>query len=213
MTRYLGRKLLIYLVTFWVAVTIDWAIRASCRATRSSACSRACRPARRARRPRGLLHRGVRLRRADLEAVPQLLGALFDGDLGNSIANFPTPVSELILTALPYTLALLIPAILLSFWAGNKVGALAARRKALDNTVLPASYVLTATPPDVARDHARLDLRLEASPSSRSPARTRSTSSRSGRSSSRGAPSSTGSCPSRRSSSSPSAAGRSGCGT
>jgi peptide/nickel transport system permease protein len=25
-TRYLGRKLLIYLVTFWVAVTIDWAI-------------------------------------------------------------------------------------------------------------------------------------------------------------------------------------------
>ena len=26
MTRYLGRKLLIYLLTFWVAVTIDWAI-------------------------------------------------------------------------------------------------------------------------------------------------------------------------------------------
>ena len=48
--------------------------------------------------------------------------------------------------ALPYTLALLVPAILLSFWAGNKVGALAARRKSLDNSVLPASYVLTATP-------------------------------------------------------------------
>jgi peptide/nickel transport system permease protein len=29
---------------------------------------------------------------------------------------------------------------------GNKVGALAARRKALDNTVLPVSYALTATP-------------------------------------------------------------------
>ena len=72
--------------------------------------------------------------------------ALFHGDLGLSIAYFPTPVSELILSALPYTLALLVPAILLSFWAGNKVGALAARRKALDNTVLPASYVLTATP-------------------------------------------------------------------
>jgi peptide/nickel transport system permease protein len=40
----------------------------------------------------------------------------------------------------------LIPAIMLSFWAGNKVGALAARRKALDNTVLPVGYVLTATP-------------------------------------------------------------------
>jgi peptide/nickel transport system permease protein len=50
------------------------------------------------------------------------------------------------MSALPYPLALLVPAILLSFWAGNKVGALAARRKVLDNTVLPASYVLTATP-------------------------------------------------------------------
>src|SRR5436190_2054340 len=64
--------------------------------------------------------------------------ALFQGDLGRSVANFPTSVSSLILGALPYTLALLIPAILLSFWAGNKVGALAARRKALDNSVLPA---------------------------------------------------------------------------
>ena len=36
--------------------------------------------------------------------------------------------------------------ILLSFWAGNKVGALAARRKGLDNGVLPFAYVLTATP-------------------------------------------------------------------
>ena len=48
--------------------------------------------------------------------------------------------------ALPYTLALLVPAVLLSFWAGNKVGALAARRKTLDNTVLPVAYALTATP-------------------------------------------------------------------
>src|SRR6185295_8014504 len=67
-------------------------------------------------------------------------------DLGRSVQNFPTSVSELILGALPYTLALLVPAILLSFWAGNKVGAMAARRKWLDNTVLPVGYVLTATP-------------------------------------------------------------------
>ena len=72
--------------------------------------------------------------------------ALIHGDLGLSVASFPTPVSELIVGALPYTLALLIPAVLLSFWAGNKVGALAARRKSLDNTVLPVSYALTATP-------------------------------------------------------------------
>src|SRR5665811_24307 len=72
--------------------------------------------------------------------------ALFHGDLGRSIMLFPTPVSVLIARALPYTLSLLLPAILLSWYAGNKVGALAARRRVLDNTVLPISYVLTATP-------------------------------------------------------------------
>jgi peptide/nickel transport system permease protein len=72
--------------------------------------------------------------------------ALFHGDLGRSVTNYPQPVSEIIFASLPYTLALLVPAILLSFWAGNKVGALAARRKWLDNTVLPTSYALTATP-------------------------------------------------------------------
>jgi peptide/nickel transport system permease protein len=40
----------------------------------------------------------------------------------------------------------LIPAILLSWWAGNNFGALAARRKWLDNTILPVGYILTATP-------------------------------------------------------------------
>jgi peptide/nickel transport system permease protein len=55
-------------------------------------------------------------------------------------------VTSVILRAVPYTIALLVPATLLSWWAGNKFGAYAARRKWLDNTVLPVGYVLTATP-------------------------------------------------------------------
>ena len=147
MKRYLARKLLIYLLTFWVAVTIDWAI------------------------PRFMPGDPVQRLLSRMQAQPgseqaltgfytQAFGfdvpiwkqylnfwaALFHGDLGRSIANFPTSVWELIWSALPYTLALLVPAILLSFWAGNKVGAMAARRKVLDNSVLPVGYVLTATP-------------------------------------------------------------------
>ena len=147
MIRYLARKLGIYAVTFFVAVTIDWAI------------------------PRFMPGNPIDQLLARMQAQPQsqhaltsyyskafgfdvpiwkqylnFWVALFHGDLGVSIANFPTPVWELIRGAAPYTLGLLVPAILLSFWAGNKVGALAARRKTLDNTVLPASYVLTATP-------------------------------------------------------------------
>jgi peptide/nickel transport system permease protein len=68
------------------------------------------------------------------------------GDLGTSILQFPTPVMSIVTHAIPYTLALLIPAIALSWYAGNKFGALAARRKALDNTLLPLGYTLTATP-------------------------------------------------------------------
>src|SRR5574341_395393 len=42
--------------------------------------------------------------------------------------------------------ALLLPAILLSWFAGNHFGAFAARSKRLDNTILPIGYILTATP-------------------------------------------------------------------
>jgi peptide/nickel transport system permease protein len=71
---------------------------------------------------------------------------LLHGDLGPSIAYVGTSVNDLIWEAVPYTLALTVPAIVLSYIAGNRVGALAARRKVLDNTALPVAYVLTATP-------------------------------------------------------------------
>ena len=147
MTRYLARKSFLYLLTFFFAVTIDWAI------------------------PRlmpgdpidGLIGRI----RADSTASQELKGyftesfgldqplwkqylnfwrGLLHGDLGPSIAYVGSTVSELIWAAVPYTLALLVPAIVLSYIAGNRVGAMAARRKVLDNTVLPVAYVLTATP-------------------------------------------------------------------
>jgi peptide/nickel transport system permease protein len=73
-------------------------------------------------------------------------GALLHGDLGRSVYLSGSPVTQVIMGAVPYTLALLIPAILLSYWAGNKFGAMAARRPLLDNAVLPIGYVLTATP-------------------------------------------------------------------
>jgi peptide/nickel transport system permease protein len=51
-------------------------------------------------------------------------GRLFRGDLGPSLGNFPTPVSKMIGQALPYTLRLLIPAVLISFIFGNLFGAM-----------------------------------------------------------------------------------------
>ncbi len=147
MKRYFGRKLAIYLLTFFVAVTIDWMI------------------------PRFMPGNPVQtlLARANLraEAYEVMYGyytnafgldqpvwrqylsfwnALFHGDLGTSVYLFPTPVAKVIREAVPYDLVLLIPAILLSWLAGNKFGAFAARTKRLDNTILPIGYLLTATP-------------------------------------------------------------------
>ena len=148
MRGYFLRKLGIYAVTFVVAVTVDWAIphlmpgnpvltlvgRIQVQDPRVA---------------QNLYHHYMRAFNLDLPLWKQywyFWVSLFHGDLGTSILQFPTPVTTIILHALPYTLGLLIPATLLSWYAGNKFGALAARRKTLDNTLLPFGYALTATP-------------------------------------------------------------------
>lgn len=72
--------------------------------------------------------------------------SLFRGDMGVSILHYPKSVMGIILPALPYSLVLTLPALLLSFLLGNRMGGAAARRKHLDNTILPVWYVITSTP-------------------------------------------------------------------
>ncbi len=152
MTRYFLKKLITYGITFYAAVTVDWIIPHLM-------------PGDPVRNLMDQISGGVGFRsrgaylamyngfakafRTDLPLWKQYLyfwTSLFHGDLGTSIMLYPTPVATLIARSAPYTLGLLIPAILLSWYAGNKVGALAARRKVLDNTALPLSYLLTASP-------------------------------------------------------------------
>ncbi len=51
-------------------------------------------------------------------------GRLLRGDLGPSLGNFPTPVSEMIGQAMPYTVSLLVTAVIISWIFGNIFGAL-----------------------------------------------------------------------------------------
>jgi peptide/nickel transport system permease protein len=78
---------------------------------------------------------------------------LFRGDLGPSLANFPAPVSEMIGQAMPYTLSLLITAVLISWIFGNLFGALSSyypKNKALSvievlgQAVRPIPYYIVA---------------------------------------------------------------------
>jgi len=146
--RYFLRKLIVYCLTFVLAVTIDWAIphlmpgnpvltlmgRIQIQDPQVA---------------QQMYHHYMRAFNLDLPLWKQygyFWVSLFHGDLGTSIVQFPASVSAIIVHAVPYTLGLLVPATLLSWYAGNKVGAMAARRKVLDNTALPLGYALTATP-------------------------------------------------------------------
>jgi len=52
-------------------------------------------------------------------------GRLLRGDLGPSLSTFPTPVTSLIVQAMPWTLGLLLTAVLVSWILGNLLGGLA----------------------------------------------------------------------------------------
>ena len=147
MRRYFGRKLLIYILTFFLAVTIDWLIPRFMPGDPIT--NMLARASVNVENAQVMYDYFARVFGLDLPIWQQYLNfwsALFRGDLGVSVYMFPTPVTQVLMRAVPYDLFLLIPALLLSWYAGNKFGAFAARSKWLDNTISPLGYVLTASP-------------------------------------------------------------------
>jgi peptide/nickel transport system permease protein len=75
------------------------------------------------------------------------LGMSLRGDLGTSILQHPKPVSEIIKGALPWTLALQLPTIVLGWIFGNLLGALAAYRRGwFDKLLYPIALLASAIP-------------------------------------------------------------------
>lgn len=147
MRRYFGRKVLIYILTFFLAVTIDWLIPRFMPG--DPIVNLISRVATRPEASEILRSYFTQAFGLDVPLWQQYINfwtALFQGDLGTSVYMFPTPVLQVIKRAVPYDVFLLVPSILLSWYAGNKFGAIAARSKWLDNTVSPIGYILTATP-------------------------------------------------------------------
>jgi peptide/nickel transport system permease protein len=145
--RYLTRKLITYVLAFFIGVTIDWGI-----------------PHLMPGNPIQNMLSRFNLDPASYKALyadfAQSFGlnvplwqqyldfwkGVLTGNMGISVYDAPAKVTTLVFSALPYTLALLVPAIVLSYIIGNRLGAAAARRKVLDNSVLPFGYVLQAVP-------------------------------------------------------------------
>ena len=70
-------------------------------------------------------------------------------NFGLSTASFPTPVSQLIAAALPWTLGLMILSLIITFVIGNLLGALMVweRSPNLVKVAIPAAMVFTSIPP------------------------------------------------------------------
>jgi peptide/nickel transport system permease protein len=75
------------------------------------------------------------------------VGRLAQGDLGTSFARSPATVQSLIFDALPWTIALMLPAILLGWIIGNTLGALAAYKGGwLDRVLFPTTLFVSSMP-------------------------------------------------------------------
>jgi peptide/nickel transport system permease protein len=75
------------------------------------------------------------------------VGNLFQGDLGTSFGQYPASVNSLIGAALPWSLVLQIPAILIGWIVGNAIGAIAAFKGGwFDRGAFLSSLFLTSIP-------------------------------------------------------------------
>lgn len=152
LVTYLVRRITIYISVFVLSVSIVWAL------VRFAPGDPALTSFLRA-----MIAPGVRYTPEQIEAIRkqaiELLGfnlplhdqyilfwrRLLLGDLGYS-TYFTAPVAEKLREYVVYDLLLITPAIILSWFLGNYIGALAARYRSLDRVLVPVIYVLTATP-------------------------------------------------------------------
>ena len=91
--------------------------------------------------------RGKPVRTSLLAQFGNYLGMCLRGDLGTSILQHPKRVSEIIESALPWTLALQLPTIVFGWLLGNVLGALAAyQRGVFDRVMYPLALLASAIP-------------------------------------------------------------------
>jgi peptide/nickel transport system permease protein len=148
---YYGRKLLFYLVALWAAVTLNFIIPrlmpgnpVDVLLAKLQQRGGSVDPS--VRRSYELLL-GTGGGGSPVSEYFSYLGNLARGDLGISVSVFPSPVSEVIMASLWWTVVLVGIATLLSFLLGVALGAVVGWRRGtwLDNLV-PSTTVLAAVP-------------------------------------------------------------------
>lgn len=148
--KYYVRRIAFYVITLWAAISLNFLLpRLMPGDARTIFTDK-------------LLMRGGELTPAMQNSINLIFGAdnltlwqqylrywnnLFHGDLGISITKFPAPVSELIATALPWTVMLIGFATLISFIGGVGIGAFAGwKRGTAADGIIPTMTLLQSVP-------------------------------------------------------------------
>jgi peptide/nickel transport system permease protein len=131
---YILRRLLIFLIVVWVAASLNFLVlRLSPGDPVAAMLTRMSQQGASVAGSSEIIDRYREAFGLDAPLVVQYvkyLGALARFDLGISLSQFPSPVSSIIARAMPWTVALLVVATLISFVFGNLLGALLAWRRA-----------------------------------------------------------------------------------
>jgi peptide/nickel transport system permease protein len=90
---------------------------------------------------------GRPVKASSLQQFGNYLIMSLQGDLGTSFQKYPKKVMDVIVEAVPWTLALQLPTIVFGWFVGNFLGALAAyRRGAFDKVFFPMALLISAFP-------------------------------------------------------------------
>jgi peptide/nickel transport system permease protein len=150
--NYFLRRLAIFFLTIWIAATVIWLIPHLAPGDPISAMV-----ARMASRSgyvenSAAIIEGWKARFGLNDPLPvqyvRYLGNVVHFDFGYSMAFFPTPVSELINMALPWTIGLLLIAVTITFILGNFLGAIMVWRRTprLIKYIIPVGMMFTSLP-------------------------------------------------------------------
>ncbi|MEJ6950903.1 ABC transporter permease [Natronospora cellulosivora (SeqCode)] len=147
MGKYFSKKFIIYLITFFVAVTINWiAPRLIPGDPVRTMLATYVGPA----EGRAILEQELRitfgLEGSLIQQYLTFWGRLLRGDLGRSITMYPRRVIDIVRNNIIYDIVILFPAVTLSWIVGNKFGAMAGDNKKTDNIVMPFIYALISSP-------------------------------------------------------------------
>jgi peptide/nickel transport system permease protein len=151
-TSYLGKRLGFYLLVTWVAVTLNFFIPRLMPGDPATVMIAQI-TQRTGQPPNPATVQSIRLLfgSPDQSLLTQYwgyLGQLLHGDLGLSISQYPVPVADLVMSALPWTLMLVGSATVFAFVIGVALGILVGWRpgRGMDTVVTPLSTVVGVVP-------------------------------------------------------------------